>query len=56
MADMKLYSTDDVMQILKCTRRTLYNYIKDGRLQGVKVGRKWLFTEEQIKAFLDTCK
>jgi excisionase family DNA binding protein len=49
MTNLKYYTVNEVMEILKVTRLTVYNYVKDGRLKGNKVANKWLFTEEQIK-------
>lgn len=41
MADIKVYTLEEVQEILKVTRRTLYSYIKSGKLKAVKVGRYW---------------
>ncbi len=53
MTNLKYYTVEEVMEILKVTRATIYNYIKSGKLEGNKVSRKWLFTEEQIKNFVE---
>jgi len=45
----KLYTVDDVAKITGLTARTIRNYLKDGKLQGQKVGVQWRFTEENIK-------
>lgn len=52
MEDLKIYTTDEVIGILKINRRTLYNYIKGGQLNGFKVGKTWRFTEAEIKRFI----
>lgn len=52
--EMKLYTTGEVMEILKVQRRTLYNYIKQGQLNGIKFGCTWRFTEEEVQRFLST--
>ena len=44
----KLYTVSDVAQMTGLTERTIRNYIKDGKLQGKKVGVQWRFTEEDI--------
>ena len=38
MADLKVYTLNEVADILKVTKRTLYNYIKAGVLPAVKMG------------------
>jgi excisionase family DNA binding protein len=45
----KLYTVSDVAQMTGLTERTIRNYIKDGKLQGKKVGVQWRFTEEDIE-------
>ena len=47
-----LYTLDDLENILKVSRRTLFRIIKDGRLQAVKVGRTWRVTQESLDTFL----
>lgn len=48
----KLHSAQEVADYLGVTRRTLYTYIKDGKIEGLKIGRQWKFTDAQIDAFL----
>lgn len=54
MTDIKVYTLDEVADILKVTKRTLYNYIKEGKLDAVKVGKYWRVTEDNLQAFLST--
>ena len=49
---IKVYSLEEVADILQLTRRTLYNYIKDGKLQAVKMGKYWRVTEKNLEAFI----
>lgn len=53
MAEIKVYTTEEVLDILKITKRTLYNYIKAGQIKAIKVGRYWRFTEDAVKEFLE---
>ena len=40
MADIKrVYTLDEVADIMQVTKRTLYNYIKAGTLHAVKMGK-----------------
>lgn len=49
----KLYSTDEVANLLGVTLRTVYRYIHDTKeLEAFKVGGEWKITEEAIKKFL----
>lgn len=42
----------DVATMCHVERKTVYRWIKDGKLEGKRVGRKWLFTREAVKALL----
>lgn len=53
MADVKVYTTVEVQDILKITQRTLYRYIKAGQIKAIKMGREWRITEEALKDFLE---
>lgn len=50
--DIKNYSLIEVTEILQVTRRTLYTYIKEGKLKAVKVGREWRVPHSAIREFL----
>lgn len=54
MADIKVYTLDEVADILKVTKRTLYNYVKEGKLQAFKMGKYWRITDDKLQAFLST--
>ena len=53
MEEIKLYTSHDVAEMLGTTPRTVWTYIKDGRLKARKVGRAWKITADSLKAFLD---
>ena len=55
MADtMKVYTLEELVEILHVTRRTLYTYIKEGNLKAVKMGKYWRVREDQLRDFLST--
>lgn len=51
MDEIKIYSLDEVTKILKVTRRTLYNYLKAGKLKGVKMGKEWRIRHDDLDRF-----
>lgn len=53
MAEIKVYSLDEVQDILKVTRRTLYNYIKAGKLKAVKIGKYWRVSHDALQEFVE---
>ena len=52
MADIRVYTLDEVANIMKVTKRTLYNYIKAGTLHAVKMGKYWRVSEDSLQAFI----
>lgn len=52
MANFTLYKLDEVAEMLDLTKRTLYDYVKDGRLKAVKIGKFWRVSEENLQDFL----
>lgn len=48
----KIYTLGEVMELLKVTRRTLYNHINEGKLDAFKVGDRWRVTEESLRKYL----
>lgn len=53
MADIKrVYTLDEVADIMQVTKRTLYNYIKAGTLHAVKMGKYWRVSEESLQDFI----
>lgn len=54
MADIKVYTLDEVADILQLTKRTLYSYVKEGKLHAVKMGKYWRVPAESLQAFIST--
>lgn len=53
---LKTYDIRQVSLVLAVTPRTIQNYIKRGRLHGNKVGGRWRFSEDDIKAIFEPGK
>jgi len=45
----KLYTLQEVADVLRVTKQTLYNNIRKGKLQANKVGKEYRITEEQLQ-------
>lgn len=50
---IRVYTLDEVAEVLKITRRTLYTYIKEGKLKAVKIGREWRVSEAALQDFIN---
>lgn len=44
---------DEVAERCRVTRRTVYDWLREGKLRGRRAGRKWLVSDEDIDRFLD---
>ena len=53
MTDIKVYTTEEALGVLKVTQRTLYRYIKAGQIKAIKLGREYRITEDALKDFLE---
>ena len=53
MTDIKVYNLVEIEKILQVSQRTLYRYIKGGRLKANKIGNKWIVTEQDFKDFIE---
>lgn len=51
--DIKVYTVKKIKEILHVSQRTIYNYITQGQLKAVKLGREWRVTEDALKDFLN---
>ena len=54
--DLKLYTLQEVADILKVTRQTVYNYKRDGMLKCSKIGHDYRVSEQDLKDFLNNNK
>ena len=52
ISDLKLYNLADVSEIMGLTHRTIWNYVKAGKLKARKIGREWKVTERELREFI----
>lgn len=53
MEKKKYYTVKDMTEPFSLSRRTIYNYLKSGKLKGIKQGKSWYFTESEYKRFTE---
>lgn len=51
---IKFYTVLEAAKALNVTSQTIRAYLKQGRLQGTRVGRPILITEKNLREFLET--
>lgn len=54
--DLVLYTVDEVAVVLKVTKRTVWNYIKDGKLKACTFGKAKKITETDLKDFINSSR
>jgi excisionase family DNA binding protein len=52
MPDITFYTLNEVADALKLTRRILYTYIKQGKLNAVKIGKYWRVSDADLRALI----
>jgi len=50
----RLIDIDELAQYLKLKKQTIYNWLSDGKIAGIKVGGVWRFDRREIEAWLKT--
>src|SRR5512140_950706 len=53
MIDEIFMTTEEVLEYLQVTQRTIYRLIKAGRIPAVRVGRQWRFRKQDVDRWLE---
>lgn len=51
-SDVELYTVEDVAEILKLSKQTVYSYVWQGRLKSRHIGRRAYISEQELKEFV----
>jgi excisionase family DNA binding protein len=51
IGDMELYDVEELSKLLDVQERTIRAYLREGKLQGRKMARKWYVTADSLKAY-----
>lgn len=49
---IKLYTLQEVANILRVSRQTIYNYVTAKRLRATKYGKEYRVTEDDLQGFI----
>lgn len=49
----KVYTPEQVAEMLSITERTILIWLRAGKMRGVKVGRLWRIREQDLEEFLN---
>jgi excisionase family DNA binding protein len=50
----KIYTPDDLVEILGIPKKTIMDHLRAGKLPGVKIGKHWRISEESLDKFMNT--
>lgn len=50
--ELKFYSVGQIAEMLRITPRTVYTYLKAGKLHAVKIGKYWHVSQDSLNEFL----
>lgn len=50
-SNIKVYDIAEVMDILGVSQRTVYNWLRAGKIKAFKVGKEWRITEDALREF-----
>jgi len=53
MEDLKIYTTEQIAEMLQVDTDTVRNYIKNGRLGAFKIGRDYRITEKDLYNYVE---
>ena len=48
----RLIDVDELADYLKLKKQTIYNWLNQGRISGIKVGGVWRFDRREIESWL----
>ena len=51
--ELRLYTLQEVANILRVTRQTIYNYVTAKKLKAVKYGREYRVSEKNLQEFIE---
>ena len=51
IGDITLYSVEELSELLGIQETTIRKYLRDGKLRGRKLARRWYVSEESLAAY-----
>ena len=50
--EKKVYSVEEIAEMMGVTKITVYSWLKSGKLKGVKIGKYWKIKDTYLDDFL----
>lgn len=48
MKDEKLYTLKETAKLIGCCERSMFKYLHEGKIKGIRIGRLWKVKESEI--------
>lgn len=52
MNEIRIYTVEEVADILKVTKRSVYTYIKDKKIKATKIAKSWRVAHKDLEDFI----
>lgn len=52
----RLINIDELAEYLKLKRQTIYNWLNQGKISGIKIGGVWRFDRRDVDAWLKSSR
>ena len=53
VADIDVYTLEEIAEQMECTIESMRKYVKEGRLKSQKIGGRYYCTRDAVKAFIE---
>ena len=50
---LKVYTLEEVANMLNVSYRSLLTYLKTGKIKGVKIGKTWRISQKNLERFIN---
>lgn len=51
-----LLTVDELAEYLGLKKQTIYNWLHQGKISGIKIGKVWRFEKDEIDKWLKNCR
>lgn len=56
LSQSRLMSLDELADYLGLRKQTLYNWLHQKKISGIKIGKVWRFERKEIEQWLKSCR
>lgn len=53
LGSLTVYATEELARLLGVNDRTIQDYLRDGKLKGRKIGKRWHVSDDNLREFFN---